>query len=118
MDTELDQILNQLENLLRRTHCYRWANEIERVITELPNNKDEYLSYLAGSHVWGSSGSLFDLILSEDNGHVSDDFRRDNRQLSELLLRLMASLRANGYDKSVFYTAEAFLKDSIERSLA
>lgn len=109
----INQTLSELENLLRLTHAYGWANRLDDLIHKLPEDELEVMNYLTGGNIWGSSGSLLDLWLFSVNGHISDDFDRDNRRLSELLLQLLTDLREVGFGRAYFSTSEVFLRGRI-----
>jgi hypothetical protein len=107
---ELEAALLDMERLLRRVGEYGRAELLRQKCEQLPTEPQSVLDWLASAAVWGSSGTLWDVIICAANHHVSDDFERDDRQFAELLLHLLRLLRAAGWEKPHFAGCETVLQ--------
>ena len=107
---DLQSVLLAMERLLRRVGESRRADLLRQKRADLQTESREVLDWLASAAVWGSSGTLADLIICEANHHVSDDYDRNDRRFSDLLLRLVALLRAAGYREGGFDAYEPVLR--------
>lgn len=110
MKQEIEALLNSLEKLLDRVHAYWHRDEVARIHTLLSSDATEAYRIMMSNDFWGGAGSFFDLMFSEANRNVSDDFSRDNWELQHLLLAILLHLKANGYTRSDFDFIESYLR--------
>jgi len=94
---DFDKPLIEMRDLLRRIEATYFADTVDEVLGQLRTGPQKAVARLLGVDFWGGAGSFFDLFFCRENGHVSDDFGRDNRAYCGMLLRLLENLEAEGY---------------------
>ena len=88
----LAEALVEMEHLLRRVQAYGHANIVVQLLDQLSADPQAAIDVLCGRTFWGGSGSFDDLIIADENHHISDDFARDNRLYRELLRRVVFNI--------------------------
>ena len=106
---DIEGCLFAMERLLRVGEPRR-ADLLHQKREQLQTDPREALDWLASGAVWGSSGTLWDVLICAENHHVSDDFERDDREFAALLLRLLHLLRTAGWEKPHFAGCESVLQ--------
>jgi hypothetical protein len=57
-----------------------------------PKNREDWRQFLSSLRLLGGMGSLNDLVISKQNGHVVDDEAKANQELSSLVRNLASVL--------------------------
>ncbi len=68
-------------------HNVKWSEYMKDLKNKLEkcNGKNEILAFLVNNenNIFGGMGSLFDIYISEKNGHIAKDFGQANKTLDE-----------------------------------
>ncbi|MEN6371525.1 MAG: hypothetical protein ABFD64_05870 [Armatimonadota bacterium] len=72
-DEQLHSALKELYELLERAKAYHFASYVEKILQLLDEDPNTAMKEAISNNFWGGSGSLFDLILYEENHCLGRD---------------------------------------------
>lgn len=88
---ELSRLLEEGIVFLKQ-HNVKWNKVLLKMKDELDETytKEGILSFLLKNEwsIYGGMGSLYDIIICPENGHIADDFQEANKKLDDYRERL------------------------------
>lgn len=100
--TEITRIVVEIERLLERVHADEYSSRLRNGAIRWLNEKpDEVPAFLLSRFrsildFWWGDNSFVDLVICQENGHISDDYDGDNRLYGVLMISLINELESQG----------------------
>jgi hypothetical protein len=85
-----------LAELMQKYGYEYQARILEEATVFATTEPQTFLDHMSSGGVWGSAGSVLDVIFDESTGQSSETVRADRRTHLELLLKLAQGLSQNG----------------------
>lgn len=103
----MNELLNQIEYLLRRHDCVYEANSVELARRELATDLEHFWTLLNSDEWWGGPDSISSIDLAIRSG-FSQQGREDSRELRRLLIEVHDAMLAQGLEnpKALIIVAE------------
>ena len=96
----MQEILSNIEKLLREYDFLRQANEVAAVQTQFSMNKEQAIAKIIRDDWWIGEDAVAEADLSIAGGFMPEA-RKDQQRLQQLLVQLYEKLQQQGYESDV-----------------